>query len=467
MTTSVELTWVSALRAGLASDMVHDDADTLERHSRDSAPFSPAGTPAVVVTPETAEQVRHVLRVAHAHGVPVVPQGARTGLAGAANADDGCIVLSLLRMNRILEIDRGNRLVRCEPGVTNRGLSDAVAAHGLFFPPDPASWNDCTIGGNIAVGAGGLCCVKYGVTADYVLGLSVVLADGELVRTGRRTVKGVAGYDLTRLFVGSEGTLGVIVEATLSLRPAPGPSLAMLAQFPSATAAGEAVAAIIGRGHVPSALELMDQVTTRAVADVGHPMLSGDAAATLIVECDDRDPAAEVAAIAELCRTAGAVAVTVAADQEESKRVLDARRLVLPALQRQAASLPGRPTAFIEDVAVPRTRLAEFIDRIALIAAEHDLYISTVGHAGDGNLHPTVVFDQADPSAFARAERAYDAIMEAGLALGGTITGEHGVGILKREWLRRELDPGALRIQQGIKNLLDPEGVLNPGKVLA
>ncbi|GII91871.1 FAD-binding oxidoreductase [Sinosporangium siamense] len=466
MTTSLDLTWLPALRAGLSSGCLHEDPETRERHSRDSAPFSPAGVPAVVVTPETVEQVQHVLRVAHSYGVPVVPQGARTGLAGAANADEGCIVLSLLRMNRILEIDPGNRLVRCEPGVTNRALSDAVAGHGLFFPPDPASWNDCTIGGNIAVGAGGLCCVKYGVTADYVLGLSVVTADGELVRMGRRTVKGVAGYDLTKLFVGSEGTLGVIVEATLSLRPAQPPSLAMLAQFPSATAAGEAVAAIIAAGHVPSALELMDQVTTAAVAALGHPMLTPDASATLIVECDGDDPSAELSAIAELCRTAGALNMAVAADQEQSKQVLDARRLVLPALQRHAATQPGRPTAFIEDVAVPRTRLAEFIDQIAAIAEKHDLYISTVGHAGDGNLHPTVVFDQSDPDAFQRAEQAYDAIMAAGLELGGTITGEHGVGILKREWLRRELDPAALRIQQAIKSLLDPKNILNPGKVL-
>ncbi|GAA2624968.1 FAD-linked oxidase C-terminal domain-containing protein [Actinomadura fulvescens] len=466
-TTSAQTTWLTALRETLPPDALHVDPETLAAHTRDSAPFSEAGTPAVVVTPVTVEQVQGVLRTAHAHRVPVVPQGARTGLAGAANADEGGIVLSTLRMDRILEIDPGNRLVVCQPGVTNRALSDAVAEHGLFFPPDPASWDTCTIGGNIAVGAGGLCCVKYGVTADYVMGLAVVLPNGDLVRTGRRTVKGVAGYDLTRLFVGSEGTLGVIVEATLGLRPPRRPSLALLAAFGSTTAAGEAVAAIIRHGHEPSALELMDAVSTSAVVDLGHPILDRSAAATLIVESDDADPARALDEIARLCRQAGALTVTVAADQEQTTAILDTRRLVLPATQVKAEQMPGDTTAFIEDVCVPRTRLAEFIDQIAAIAEEYGLYISTIGHAGDGNLHPTVVFDRSDPDAVERATRAYDAIMAAGLELGGTITGEHGVGTLKRDWLSCELDPGALRIQHGIKKLLDPLGILNPGKVLA
>lgn len=466
MTVSVADPLLTALREGLPEHAVLADDQSRTAHARDAAPFSEAGVPAVVVLPETVEQVQHILRTAHAQGVPVVPQGARTGLAGAANADDGCIVLSMLKMNRILEIDPGNRLVRCEPGVLNGDLARAVSAHDLFFPPDPASRDICTIGGNIATAAGGLCCVKYGVTADYVLGLTAVLAGGELVTMGHRTVKGVAGYDLTSLLVGSEGTLGVIVEATLALRPTPPPSLAMLAQFPSATAAGAAVTDIIGHGHIPSALEMMDAVSTRAVAALGHPLLDGNASATLIVECDDTDPAGEIAAIARRCTAAGALSVRVAADAAESKQVLEARRMVLPATQAQAASMPGNPTAFIEDVTVPRTRLAEFIDRIGRIADEHDLYVSTVGHAGDGNLHPTVVFDRDDPKAFQRAQDAYDAIMAAGLELGGTITGEHGVGVLKRDWLRRELDPVNLRLQQGLKALFDPAGILNPGKVV-
>ncbi|MEU5423542.1 FAD-binding oxidoreductase [Streptomyces sp. NPDC001407] len=467
MTVSVEKPLLAALAEALPEGAVLTGDDELAPHSRDAAPFSEAGRPAVLVRPETVEQVQHVVRTARAYGVPVVPQGARTGLTGAANAVDGCLLLSMVRMNRVLEIDTANRLVRCEPGVVTADLAAAVAGHGLCYPPDPASWERCTIGGNIATGAGGLCCVKYGVTADYVLGLTVVLADGEVLRVGRRTVKGVAGYDLTRLFVGSEGTLGVIVEATLALRPPPPPALALLARFASATDAGAAVAAIVRAGHVPSALELMDRTTTEAVAALGHPLLKGGAAATLIVASDAPDAAEAVRAMAALCREANALSVTAAADGEQSREVLDARRMVLPAVSAHAGQLPGDVTAFIEDVAVPRARLAELIDRIEHIAGAYGLYISTVGHAGDGNLHPTVVFDRSDADAVRRAKEAYDAIMAAGLELGGTITGEHGVGTLKRDWLARELPPRSLRLHQDVKRLLDPEGLLNPGKVLA
>ncbi|GAA0490423.1 FAD-linked oxidase C-terminal domain-containing protein [Streptomyces sp. NPDC046215] len=470
MTVSVEKPLLAALSKGLPAGAVLTGDDELDLHSRDSAPFCAAGRPAAVVRPETVGQVQHVVRTARAFGVPLVPQGARTGLAGAANAVDGCVLLSMVRMDRVLEIDTANRLVRCEPGVITADLAAAVAEQGLCYPPDPASWEVCTIGGNIATGAGGLCCVKYGVTADYVLGLTVVLADGEVLRVGRSTVKGVAGYDLTRLFVGSEGTLGVIVEATLALRPPPPPALALLARFPSTSDAGEAVAAIIREGHLPSALELLDRTTTEAVAALGHPLLArgeGDAAATLIVASDSPDAAAEVRAMAGLCHGANALSVTAAEDAGQSRQVLDARRMVLPALSARATSLPGEVTAFIEDVAVPRARLTALIDRIETIAGEYGLYISTVGHAGDGNLHPTVVFDRSDPGAVRRAEEAYDAIMAAGLELGGTITGEHGVGTLKRDWLARELPARSLRLHQDIKRLLDPEGLLNPGKVLA
>lgn len=425
-------------------------------YTRDSAPFCPAGVPAVVALPTTVAEVRHVMRTAHRLGVPVVPQGARTGLAGAANAVDGCVVLSLTGMNRILEIDRANRLVRCEPGVVTATLAAAVAAQGLCYPPDPVSRDTCTIGGNIATGAGGICCVKYGVTADYVLGLTVVLADGRLMRTGRRTVKGVAGLDLTRLFVGSEGTLGVIVEATLALRPERGPSSGLLAAFSSTGDAGAAVAAVIAAGHTPSALELVDRTTMTAIRDLGHPV---EAAATLIAESDGSDAAADVTAMAELCRAAGAVRV------EERQDALGLRRLIAAAMLAIMAGMGGRPTAFIEDVAVPRSDLATLIEQLESIAAEHRLWIGATGHAGDGNLHPIVLFDQDDPDAVKRAEAAYDAIMAAGLRLGGTITGEHGVGLLKRSWLRQELDEESLRLQREIKRLCDPAGLLNPGKV--
>ncbi|MEU9175911.1 FAD-linked oxidase C-terminal domain-containing protein [Streptomyces sp. NPDC048550] len=448
------------------ADVLHTDPETLAAHARDAAPFSEAGTPAVVALPRTAEQVRHIMRTAYELGVPVVPQGARTGLAGAANAIDGCVVLSTARMDRILEIDPANRLVRCEPGVVTKRLNDAAAEHGLSYPPDPASWEHCTIGGNIATGAGGICCVKYGVTADYVRGLDLVLADGRRMRTGRDTAKGVAGYDLTRLLVGSEGTLAVIVGATLALRPVRPPALALLAQFPTLTAAGDAVAAITKAGHVPSALELLDRATSQAVADHGHPMLAPGAAATLIIESDTADPGRDLAELALLCKEAGSRNVVTAASAEESRHVIEARRLVTPALGAFAATLGGRPTAFIEDVAVPRSELAKFMGTIEEIAVRNRLRIFTLGHAGDGNLHPTVVFDESDPDEFRRAQTAYDDIMAAGLALGGTSTGEHGIGTLKREWLTRELDPVSLELQRGLKRLFDPKNLLNPGKVV-
>ncbi|MFJ3172145.1 FAD-binding oxidoreductase [Streptomyces roseus] len=448
------------------ADVLHTDPETLAAHARDAAPFSEAGTPAVVAFPHTAEQVRHIMRTAYELGVPVVPQGARTGLAGAANAIDGCVVLSTARMDRILDIDPANRLVRCEPGVVTKRLNDAVAEHGLSYPPDPASWEHCTIGGNIATGAGGICCVKYGVTADYVRGLDLVLADGRRMRTGRDTAKGVAGYDLTRLLVGSEGTLAVIVGATLGLRPVRPPALAMLAQFPTLTAAGDAVASITAAGHVPSALELLDRATSQAVADHGHPMMTPGAAATLIIESDTAEPARDLASMALLCKEAGARNVVTASGAEESRQVIEARRLVTPALGAFAATLGGRPTAFIEDVAVPRSELAKFMGTIEEIAVRNRLRVFTLGHAGDGNLHPTVVFDESDADEFRRAQTAYDDIMAAGLALGGTSTGEHGIGTLKREWLTRELDPVSLELQRGLKRLFDPKNLLNPGKVV-
>ncbi|MFD0266450.1 FAD-binding oxidoreductase [Streptomyces sp. NPDC127106] len=465
---SPETPLLSRLRTLLPdhADVLHTDPETLAAHARDAAPFSEAGLPATVAFPRTAEQVQHILRTAYELGVPVVPQGARTGLAGAANAVDGCVVLNTGRMDRILEVDPANRLVRCEPGVVTKRLNDAVAEHGLSYPPDPASWEHCTIGGNIATGAGGICCVKYGVTADYVLGLDLVLPDGRRMRTGRDTVKGVAGYDLTRLLVGSEGTLAVIVGATLALRPVRPPALSLLAQFPSLVQAGEAVAAVTAAGHVPSALELLDRATSQAVADHGHPLLEAGAAATLIIESDSADPLRDLTAMTLLCKGAGAQNVVTASTAEESRRIIEARRLVSPALGAFAATLGGRPTAFIEDVAVPRSELAKFMGTIEEIAARHRLRIFTLGHAGDGNLHPTVVFDESDADEFRRAQSAYDDIMAAGLALGGTSTGEHGIGTLKREWLTRELDPVSLELQRGLKRLFDPKNLLNPGKVV-
>jgi glycolate oxidase len=451
---------VEMLRAGLPDEAVVTDPDITASYAKDMASFCDSGTPAVVVTARTVEQVQHVMRTATQARVPVVPQGARTGLSGAANATDGCIVLSLTAMDRIVHIDPVDRIAIVEPGVINAALSRAVAEHGLYYPPDPSSWEECTIGGNIGTGSGGLCCVKYGVTAEYVLGLDVVLADGRLLRTGRRTAKGVAGYDLTRLFVGSEGTLGIVVRAVLALKPAPPRQLALAAEFPSAQAACEAVCAIMAGGHVPSLLELMDRTTVRAVNDMARMGLPETTEALLLAAFDTPDPAADLALVGELCTAAGATAVVPAEDAAESEMLLQARRLSLTALER----ITG--TTMIDDVAVPRTKLAVMLDGVAAIADKYALVIGVCAHAGDGNTHPVVCFDATDPDATRRARESFDEIMALGLELGGTITGEHGVGILKKDWLARELGPVGLELQRGVKAVFDPLGILNPGKVL-
>ncbi|MFF3948250.1 FAD-binding oxidoreductase [Streptomyces sp. NPDC001902] len=450
---------IDRLRAGLPDEAILADPDVTASYANDMASFCPAGAPAVVVLPRTVEQVQHVMRTATALRVPVVPQGARTGLSGAANASDGCIVLSLTRMDRILEIDPVDRVAVVEPGVVNAALSRAVAERGLYYPPDPSSWEQCTIGGNIGTGSGGLCCVKYGVTAEYVLGLEVVLADGRLLRTGRRTAKGVAGYDLTRLFVGSEGSLGVVVRAVLALKPAPPAQLALVAEFGSAEAACAAVCDIMTGGHVPSLLELMDGTTVRAVNDMTSMGLPESTEALLLAAFDTPDPAADLAALGALCTAAGATQVVPAEDAAESEMLLQARRMALPALERVSTA------TMIDDVCVPRGRLAAMLDGVAAIARKHDLTIGVCAHAGDGNTHPVVCFDAADPEESGRARESFDEIMALGLELGGTITGEHGVGVLKKEWLARELGPVGVEMQRGVKAVFDPLGILNPGKV--
>ncbi|MET9416261.1 FAD-linked oxidase C-terminal domain-containing protein [Streptomyces klenkii] len=451
---------IKLLREGLPGEAVLTEPDVTASYANDMASFCAAGTPAVVTLPRTVEQVQHVMRTATALRIPVVPQGARTGLSGAANAADGCIVLSLVKMDRILEIDPADRVAVVEPGVVNAVLSRAVAEQGLYYPPDPSSWEQCTIGGNIGTASGGLCCVKYGVTAEYVLGLDVVLADGRLLRTGRRTAKGVAGYDLTRLFVGSEGSLGVVVRAVLALRPAPPRQLALAAEFPSVAAAGEAVGRIMARGNAPSLLELMDGTTIRAVNAMAKMGLPESTEALLLAAFDTPDPAADLAAVAELCTAAGADQVVPAEDAAESEMLLQARRLSLTALETL------RPATMIDDVCVPRSRLAAMLEGTAEIARKYGLTIGVCAHAGDGNTHPVVCFDPADADESRRARESFDAIMALGLELGGTITGEHGVGVLKKEWLARELGPVGLEIQRGIKKTLDPLNLLNPGKVL-
>ncbi|MEU7616237.1 FAD-linked oxidase C-terminal domain-containing protein [Micromonospora rifamycinica] len=457
------------LRAALGDEAVLTDPDLLRLHRRDEADLCAAGTPLVVVRPRDTAQVAAVVRAAARHGVPVVPQGARTGLAGAANAVDGAVVLSTVAMTAIREIDPVARIAVVQPGVVNATLAGAVREHGLYYPPDPGSWESSTIGGNVSTNAGGMCCVKYGVTAEYVLGLEVVLASGEVLRTGRRTAKGVAGYDLTRLFVGAEGTLGVITEVTVALRPTPEESLTMVAVFDSTAGAGTAVAGIAAQGLTPSLLELLDRTHLRAIETYRPMGLRTDARALLLAAVDTGPrAAADLARIAEVCTAAGAGEVYTATDAVEAAALLQARRLAHPAMERFAADTypDGNGGLIIDDVAVPRGALATLLDGVDRIAAECAVPIGVVGHAGDGNLHPNIVVDRADPASLARGRRAFDEIIRLGLELGGTCTGEHGVGLLKRDWLAREVGPVGMRVHQAIKAALDPTGLLNPGKVL-
>lgn len=451
---------LTALRAGLPDDAVLDDPDVVASYSRDMAMFAPSGTPLCVALPRTAEEVQHIVCTAAAHRVPVVPRGAGSGLAGSSNGVDGAITLSLRRMDRVIEVDPANRLAVVEPGVVNLDLRKAVEAHGLFYPPDPSSYDWCTIGGNLSTNAGGLCCVKYGVTTDFVLGMKVVLADGELLTTGRRTIKGVAGYDLTKLFVGAEGTLGVITQATLALRPIPQAPVTLVASFPTTAAAGRAVADVVTEGLVPSLMEIMDRTCIRAVEDWKNMGLDREAHALLLCQSDSGGPRAveEIQALARVCERAGADEVHYTEDLEEGRMLAMARRLVLTALERGGATL-------IDDVAVPRSRIADLLEGTQEISDRLGVLIGVVGHAGDGNMHPTVIFDASDEEQSRLAMEAFNDILDLGLRLGGTITGEHGVGTLKIDWLAREIGPLALRVHHSIKKALDPEGILNPGKV--
>ena len=433
--------------------------DVVDGYRLDRAHFCPAGVPLGLVRARSRDDVVATLRWASAHRVPVVPQGARTGLSGGANAVDGCLLLSLDQMTAIRAIDPVERIAVVEPGVRNADLTRACWEHGLTYPPDPSSWEISTIGGNVATNAGGLCCVKYGVTREYVRALEVVLADGRVLRTGTATAKGVAGYDLTSLLVGSEGTLGVVTEVTVRLVPRPADPLTAVAFFGSARGACETVLDHRASGARPSMLELMDRGSLEAVArlkDLGFPEGTG---AMLLVQSDDPDRAgAELDAFAEVARRRGGE-VVVAEDREEAELLVEARRLFSPAHAALGTDL-------VDDVCVPLTRLADLVDGVEAIGREHDVAVMASGHAGDGNMHPVVVFDGGDPASAARAEAAFAAIMRLGIALGGTITGEHGVGRLKVPFLGEEVDRASVDVHRAIKSALDPLGILNPGVVL-
>jgi glycolate oxidase len=451
---------LSELRRAIPDARVITDPDVMDGYRRDQTPVVTPGSPLCVVIARTTADVAATLAWAQRHRVPVVPRGGGTSVVGGATATDGCVVLSTASMTAIRHVDPANEIAVAEAGVLNADLDRAAAEHGLMYSPDPSSYEISTIGGNLATNAGGLRCVKYGVTRDSVLGLEVVLAGGRVLRTGRQTMKGVTGYDLTSLFVGSEGTLGVITSATLRLRPRPASyPKTMAAGFGSFAAAAQAVTAIIAARIRPSLLELMDSATLRAIDDWKQTGFGQDVAALLIAQ-DDSDTAERGAErMRELSLAEGAVMADVSASEEESRQLLDLRRLAYPAAERLGVT-------FAEDVCVPRTRLPEMVERIEQAASRHGVFIATVAHAGDGNLHPVFVFDRGLPEVPAEVWAAADEIFRTALELGGTLTGEHGVGIIKRRWLEDELGSESIAVHHAIKAALDPDGILNPGKAI-
>ena len=459
-------TELDGLAAELSSGALVTDRDVIDSYSSDKALFCPAGTASALVRAADVDDVVAVMRFATAHRIPVVTQGARTGLSGAANATDGAILLNVAKLNAIIDIDEVDQTCRVQPGVINQDLKTALAEHGLSYPPDPGSVAISTIGGNVATNAGGMCCVKYGVTRDYVRGLTVVLADGTVTRLGRQTAKGVAGLDLAGLFVGSEGTLGVIVEITLGLKPLLAPPVTGVGIFPDMESAGRTVTEFMASGAAPSMLELMDGGTVGMINAYGDFGLPDGAGALLLVQSDAPGQAGvtELESFEAIARAQGADEVFFSDDPADSEMLVAARRAVSPAMEKYVSGLGGGE--LIDDVCVPRSRLGEFFARLDEIAGRHSVEVSTAGHAGDGNMHPSVLFDAHDPASVAEAKETFAEIMQLGLDLGGTITGEHGVGYLKKDWLVRELDAGARALQTSIKAAVDPLGILNPGKML-
>jgi glycolate oxidase len=452
---------LDALRALVGAEHVLTSDHDLVAYSTDATPLQRA-LPEAVVLAGTREEIVGVLRLAEEHRFPVTPRASGTNLSGGAVPLHGGVVLSCARMRRLIEIDEQNLTATCEPGLQNALLQEAVAAKGLFYPPDPGSQVISTIGGNVMECSGGLRGLKYGITRDYVLGLEAVLMGGRLLRVGGKLTKDVAGYDLVRLLVGSEGTLAVLTEITLKLLPAPEAKATGAAYFRDLEASARSVSRIIENRILPATLEFLDQATMRVVDESAGLGLPADAGAMLIFGQDGASSVVErdTAKMAEICREEGAISVEVAADEDAAGKLLAARRGAIPALARLA------PTLILEDATVPRSELAGMVRDVQRIAEEEGLLIAVFGHAGDGNLHPTCCIDERDPDQVARVHRAFDRIFEAALARGGTITGEHGIGVTKLQYLEQRVGPVGIDLLRGIKRAFDPLGLLNPGKAV-
>jgi glycolate oxidase len=439
--------------------LVTGDRDRLEAYGRDESDLG-AHPPDVAVLVESAEEVQAIFAVATRHRVPVVPVAARSGKSGGILAVRGGIAVSVERMNRILEVSPGDLVARVEPGVITGALQAEVERHGLFYPPDPNSLELCTIGGNVAENAGGPRALKYGVTREYVLGLTAVVPTGEVLKVGRRSIKGVAGYDLTALLAGSEGTLGIVTEVTLKLLPRPRHVSTALVVFASVDAAARAVTRVLAAGVLPRCLELLDDVSLAAAAKTSPFRFPPGAGAALLLETDGNDAEqvfAEIVRVAELVQGDAAGEVIVAQNEAQRREIWETRRYLSVNLKAL------HPMKLSEDVAVPRSRIPEMIARAKELGGRHGLAVATYGHAGDGNLHCNVLFDRAEERP--RVDQAVADILRAAVDLGGTITGEHGVGLAKRDFLEYEQGRAVVALERKLKALFDPLGILNPGKI--
>jgi glycolate oxidase len=419
--------------------------------------------PDAVISPRNTEDVSEILKICNQYEVPIVPRGSGTNLCAGTCPTEGGIVILFKHMNKILEIDEENLTITVQPGVITLDMIHAIEEKGLFYPPDPSSMKISTIGGNINENSGGLRGLKYGVTRDYVMGLEAVLPNGDIIRTGGKLAKDVAGYDLTRLFVGSEGTLGVITEATLKLIPMPETRKTMLALYQDLSAAARSVSKIIANKIIPTTLEFLDQATLKVVEDYAQIGLPTDVQAVLLIEQDGPPEVVErdIQKIAEVCKLENAVSIQIAATEDEAMALRTARRAALSAVARLA------PTTILEDATVPRSEIANMVKAINEITEKYQLTICTFGHAGDGNLHPTCATDARNHEEMERVEKAFAEIFEKAIELGGTITGEHGVGAMKAPYLEWKLKKEGIAAMMGIKQAFDPNNIMNPGKVFA
>ncbi|MEK3912857.1 FAD-binding oxidoreductase [Paenibacillus sp. FSL H7-0331] len=450
------------LKAAVGPGWYKHDNETLVSYSYDATPLYQA-MPDGVVFPASTAEVSAVMKICAANRIPVIGRGAGSNLCAGTVPMQGGLVMVMTRMNKLIEIDQNNLTATFQTGLNTKKFHLAVEETGLFYPPDPSSMIICTMGGNIALGAGGLRGLKYGTTKDYVIGLEAVLANGEILRTGGKLVKDVAGYDLTRLLVGSGGTLAILTEATVKLVPRPDFRRSMIAIFSDLQSAARTVSQIVASRITPCTLEFMDKATIRVVEDFSKIGLPVDAEAILAIEQDGDEAMVErdLLKIADICKQQGAIQVKVAATPEEGAKVMEARRTALAALSRL------RPTTILEDATVPRSRLADMVLEIQRIASKHDVQICTFGHAGDGNLHPTAMTDARDEEELHRVELAFEEIFEAAIGMGGTITGEHGVGMVKAPFLEWKVGASGVDIMKRLKAAFDPDNILNPGKLFA